>query len=150
MTFIVTIQVRRDRRAHLLRVRMDEATHRYFGMKARVGVDAESGSVHTVTGTAANIHDINAAPSLLHGEETANGLCSMACCDATQQAKTDEHEEPCRCDIRHDRTIESRHSCEGRASYPNSKAPVGYKKTRYAAHNELGLRTLASCEKSWA
>ncbi|MDR5762960.1 IS5 family transposase [Caballeronia sp. LZ035] len=42
----------------------------YFGMKAHVGVDAESGLVHTVIGTAANVHDINAAPSLLHGEET--------------------------------------------------------------------------------
>jgi transposase, IS5 family len=42
----------------------------YFGMKAHVGVDAESGLVHTVIGTAANVHDINAASSLLHGEET--------------------------------------------------------------------------------
>ncbi|SAK95662.1 transposase, IS4 family protein [Caballeronia glebae] len=42
----------------------------YFGMKAHVGVDAESGLVHTVIGTAANVHDINAVPSLLHGGET--------------------------------------------------------------------------------
>jgi transposase, IS5 family len=42
----------------------------YFGMKAHVGVDAESGLVHTVIGTAANVHDINAASSSLHSEET--------------------------------------------------------------------------------
>jgi IS5 family transposase len=42
----------------------------YFGMKAHVGVDAESGLVHTVIGTAANVHDINAAEALLHGQET--------------------------------------------------------------------------------
>jgi IS5 family transposase len=42
----------------------------YFGMKAHIGVDAESGLVHTVIGTAANVHDINAAESLLHGQET--------------------------------------------------------------------------------
>jgi IS5 family transposase len=36
----------------------------YFGMKAHVGVDAESGLVHTVIGTAANVHDINAAEAL--------------------------------------------------------------------------------------
>jgi len=42
----------------------------YFGMKAHVGVDAESGLVHTVIGTAANVHDINMAHALLHGEET--------------------------------------------------------------------------------
>ena len=42
----------------------------YFGMKAHVGVDAESGLVHTVIGTAANVHDINQAEALLHGQET--------------------------------------------------------------------------------
>ena len=42
----------------------------YFGMKAHIGVDAESGLVHTVIGTAANVHDINAAEALLQGEET--------------------------------------------------------------------------------
>jgi IS5 family transposase len=42
----------------------------YFGMKAHVGVDAESGLVHTVIGTAANVHDITAAQALLHGKET--------------------------------------------------------------------------------
>ena len=42
----------------------------YFGMKAHVGVDAESGLVHTVIGTAANVHDINQAQALLHGHET--------------------------------------------------------------------------------
>ena len=43
----------------------------YFGMKAHIGVDATSGLVHTVVGTAANISDINVAGSLLHGEEHA-------------------------------------------------------------------------------
>jgi transposase, IS5 family len=42
----------------------------YFGMKAHVDVDAESGLVHTVIGTAANVHDINEAEALLHGQET--------------------------------------------------------------------------------
>jgi transposase, IS5 family len=41
----------------------------YFGMKAHIGVDAESGLVHTVIGTAANVHDINEAEALLHGKE---------------------------------------------------------------------------------
>jgi IS5 family transposase len=42
----------------------------YFGMKTHIGVDAESGLVHTVIGPAANTADINEAKSLLHGEET--------------------------------------------------------------------------------
>lgn len=41
----------------------------YFGMKAHIGVDAESGLVHTVSHTAANAHDITQASSLLHGQE---------------------------------------------------------------------------------
>jgi IS5 family transposase len=43
----------------------------YFGMKAHIGTDAESGLVHSVIGTAANIADINVAAALLHGEEEA-------------------------------------------------------------------------------
>jgi IS5 family transposase len=31
----------------------------YFGMKAHIGVDAESGLVHTVLGTAANVNDVS-------------------------------------------------------------------------------------------
>jgi IS5 family transposase len=41
----------------------------HFGMKAHIGVDAESGLVHTVTTTAANAHDVTQAHALLHGEE---------------------------------------------------------------------------------
>lgn len=43
----------------------------YFGMKAHIGVDAASGLVHTVVGTAANVNDLNVAGELLHGEEHA-------------------------------------------------------------------------------
>jgi len=41
----------------------------YFGMKAHIGVDAESGLVHTVRGTSGHVSDIAEANSLLHGEE---------------------------------------------------------------------------------
>ena len=42
----------------------------YFGMKAHIGVDAQSGLVHTVKGTAANVNDVIEANGLLHGHET--------------------------------------------------------------------------------
>ncbi|CQR45103.1 IS5 transposase and trans-activator; Rac prophage [Thiomonas sp. CB3] len=42
----------------------------HFGMKAHIGVDADSGLVHTVVGTAANAHDVTQASALLHGEES--------------------------------------------------------------------------------
>lgn len=41
----------------------------YFGMKAHIGVDAHSGLVHTVIGTAGNLSDISQAEALLHGQE---------------------------------------------------------------------------------
>lgn len=41
----------------------------YFGMKVHTGVDTESGLVHTVVGTAANVADINVLGELLHGSE---------------------------------------------------------------------------------
>jgi IS5 family transposase len=41
----------------------------HFGMKAHIGVDAQSGLVHTVTGTAANVADIVQTHALLHGQE---------------------------------------------------------------------------------
>ena len=42
----------------------------HFGMKAHVGVDAASGLVHTVVGTAGNVADVCQAHALLHGAET--------------------------------------------------------------------------------
>jgi IS5 family transposase len=42
----------------------------HFGMKAHIGVDAESGLVHSVIGTAANVNDVTQAVALLHGDET--------------------------------------------------------------------------------
>ena len=43
----------------------------HFGMKAHIGVDAESGLVHTVLGTAANVSDLACAAQALHGKEAA-------------------------------------------------------------------------------
>jgi transposase, IS5 family len=40
-------------------------------MKAHIGVDAESGLVHTVIGTPANVYDITQAGALLYGGEMA-------------------------------------------------------------------------------
>ena len=41
----------------------------HFGMKMHIGTDDELGLVHSVTGTAANVHDLTEAENLLHGEE---------------------------------------------------------------------------------
>jgi IS5 family transposase len=41
----------------------------YFGMKAHIGVDADSGLVHTVVTTPANTADVEVVDALLHGKE---------------------------------------------------------------------------------
>jgi IS5 family transposase len=42
----------------------------YFGMKVHIGVDSASGLVHSASITAANVHDSQQLPNLLHGKET--------------------------------------------------------------------------------
>ena len=42
----------------------------HFGMKAHIGVDSETGVVHSLTATGANAHDVTEAHNLLHGGET--------------------------------------------------------------------------------
>ena len=42
---------------------------RHFGYKAHIGVDRDSGIVHTVKLTVANTHDVTMTSELLHGEE---------------------------------------------------------------------------------
>ena len=41
----------------------------HFGYKAHIGVDKDSGLVHTVEATPANVHDVSQTSSLLTGEE---------------------------------------------------------------------------------
>jgi IS5 family transposase len=42
----------------------------YFGMKAHLGVDSRTKLIHSVAATAANVHDSQVLPDLLHGQET--------------------------------------------------------------------------------
>ena len=51
----------------------------HFGMKAHIGVDADTGIVHSMSTTAGNVHDVTEAHGLLHGGET------QVWCDAGYQ-----------------------------------------------------------------
>ena len=51
----------------------------HFGMKVHVGVDADTGLVHSMSATAANVHDVTEAHNLLHGGE------KVVWCDAGYQ-----------------------------------------------------------------
>jgi IS5 family transposase len=51
----------------------------YFGMKAHIGVDAGTGYVHSVTCTAANVHDLDEAANLVRADD------EVVYCDAGYQ-----------------------------------------------------------------
>ncbi len=76
----------------------------YFGMKAHLGVDSRTKLIHAVTATAANVHDSQVLPALLHGRErrvwgdsayTGQGDTIRACApharDFTQRKATAHH-----------------------------------------------------------
>ena len=58
---------KRDPEAHS--VKKGNAWH--FGYKAHVGVDQDTGLVHHVEVTSANVHDVTMLPKLINGEESA-------------------------------------------------------------------------------
>lgn len=67
----------------------------HFGMKAHIGVDADSGLVHSLVGTAANVGDVTEAYALLHGEETAvhadAGYAGVSKREENRKCKVDWH-----------------------------------------------------------
>ena len=47
-----------------------KGTQWYFGMKAHIGVESQTTLIHSVAAPAANVHDSQMLPKLLHGQET--------------------------------------------------------------------------------
>lgn len=64
----------------------------HFGMKVHAGVDAGSGYVHTITGTAANVHDINEAASLIRkDDEVVYGDSGYLGIEKREEIQNDDH-----------------------------------------------------------
>jgi IS5 family transposase len=64
----------------------------YFGMKAHIGVDAGTGYVHAVSATAANVHDLDEASSLVRGDdEVAYADAGYQGVDKRPELAGDEH-----------------------------------------------------------
>ena len=118
----------------------------YFGMKAHIGVDAGTGYAHTVTATAANVHDLDEAANLVRADD------EIAYCDAGYQGASKRpeiagHEHRLRIEWRvaarkgvlktmtgHDRDLESRKaSVRAKVEHPFLivKRDFGFTKTRY-------------------
>jgi IS5 family transposase len=57
----------------------------YFGMKVHTGTDADSGLVHTVIATPANVADVTVLGELLHGQEDSLHGDSAYHCKALQE-----------------------------------------------------------------
>ena len=64
----------------------------YHGMKGHAGVDAGSGYVHTITGTSANVHDIDETAHLLReDDEVCYGDSGYSGADKRQEIRNNEH-----------------------------------------------------------
>ena len=63
-----------------------------FGMKCHAGVDAGSGLVHTISVTAANVHDINIAADLIRADdEVVYGDSGYLGIEKREEIQSDEH-----------------------------------------------------------
>ena len=118
----------------------------YFGMKAHIGADAGTGYVHSVTATAANVHDLDEAAHLVRRDD------EVVYVDAGYQgaAKRDEivgddhlstiqwriaaRKAVVKTMTEHDRSLESRNaSVRAKVEHPFLivKRDFGFTKTRY-------------------
>ena len=93
----------------------------YFGMKAHIGADAESGLVHTDRGTSGHGSDIAEGNTLLHGDE------SVAFGDAGYQGIEK------RADAMIDKAEKSKASVRAKVEHPFRviKRQFGFVKVRY-------------------
>ena len=63
-----------------------------FGMKCHIGVDAGSGYVHTITATAANVHDIEEAHNLIREDDDVTyGDSGYVGIEKRDEIKNDKH-----------------------------------------------------------
>lgn len=64
----------------------------YHGMKVHSGVDAGSGYVHTITGTAANVHDIDETAKLIReDDEVVYGDSGYSGAEKREEIRNDSH-----------------------------------------------------------
>lgn len=64
----------------------------YHGMKVHSGVDAGSGYVHTITGTAANVHDIDETAQLIReDDEVVYGDSGYSGAEKREEIRKDSH-----------------------------------------------------------
>lgn len=118
----------------------------YFGMKAHIGVDAGTGYAHTVTATAANVHDLDEAVNLVRDDDEAV-YGDFGYQGAAKRPEIAGHEHKSKIEWRiaarkgvlktmpaHDREVESRKAAvRAKVEHPFLilKRDFGFTKTRY-------------------
>ena len=133
----------------------------HFGIKAHIGVDAESGLVHTVRGTAGHVADVTEGHGRLHGEEIAvfadagyqgankqpaarPGVCWYVAMRPGKRKKLDKANSPV--DALMDKVERLKANIQAKARHPFRvvKRQFGYVKVRYRGlkKNTLQLKTL--------
>lgn len=118
----------------------------HFGMKAHIGVDAGTGYVHTVTATAANVHDLDEAVNLVRADdEVVYADAGYQGAPRRPEIAGDEHlsktqwrvaarKGVLKTMVEHDRAVESRKaSVRAKVEHPFLivKRDFGFTKTRY-------------------
>ena len=139
----------------------------HFGMKAHVGADAETGLVHTMEGTAANVADVTVAHALLNGDEEdvfgdagyqgvgkrpentgKNVAWHVAMRPGKRRRLGETPSERLRDDIER---CKARIRAKGEHAFRVVKRQFGYTKVRYRglAKNTAQLRTLFALANLW-
>jgi len=118
----------------------------YFGMKAHIGADAGTGYVHSVTATAANVHDLDEAANLVRDDdEVAYADAGYQGAQKRPEITGDEHRSKIHWRVAarkgtlktmhaHDRDVESRQAgVRAKVEHPFLivKRDFGFTKTRY-------------------
>ena len=118
----------------------------YFGMKAHIGADAGTGYVHSVTATAANVHDLDEAANLVRDDdEVAYADAGYQGAQKRPEITGDEHRSKIQWRVAarkgtlktmhaHDRDVESRQAgVRAKVEHPFLivKRDFGFTKTRY-------------------
>jgi IS5 family transposase len=105
-----------------------------YGMKVHVGVDKDSGLIHSVVVIAANIHDLTPTAVLPHGEEALQ----MPCLAGHTGWKA----------ARSDRCSHSSRVCQSRAPIPGNLDEVGRRPKQQFGFKKIRLRCLdKNCHK---
>lgn len=139
----------------------------FFGLKAHIGVDRDSGLVHTVVTTAANVADVTQTGALLHGKENTvfadAGYTGADKREALKGKRIDWHIAERRHKVKalpegelKDATVWLEHlraKVRARVEHPFRviKQQFGFQKVRYRglAKNDAQLHTLFALSNLW-